>query len=157
MKILVSACLMGRNCKYSGGNNYNPAVVELSQSHELVEVCPEVMAGLPIPRTPIELVGGVLMDKLGQNVDEALRQAVDRAVKLALSAGVELAILQPRSPTCGVEQVYDGTFSGRLIPGSGVFAHALQAAGIPVVDAGNTAWFDRKLCPETAQAPGKGN
>ncbi len=139
MKILVSACLMGRNCKYSGGNNYNPAVVELSQSHELVEVCPEVMAGLPIPRTPIELVGGVLMDKLGQNVDEALRQAVDRAVRLALSAGVELAILQPRSPTCGVEQVYDGTFSGRLIPGIGVFAQKLRDAGIPVVDAGALA------------------
>ena len=134
MKLLVSACLLGRNCKYSGGNNLNEKVASFAEGHETIEVCPEEAAGLGIPRTPIEIVGGVLLDRNGVNVDAALREAV-ADILARLPQDIDCAILQSRSPTCGVNQIYDGTFSGHLISGSGVFAQALQEAGYRVVDA----------------------
>lgn len=134
MKVLVSACLLGRKCKYSGGSNLNPRVLDFVQGHEVIEVCPEAAAGLGIPRTPIEIVDGVLMDRSGKNVDAALREAI-ADILAKLPADIDCAVLQSRSPTCGVNQIYDGTFSGRLIPGSGVFARALTEAGYRVVDA----------------------
>ena len=135
MKILVSACLLGENCKYNGGNNYCAAVAEYVKDKEIIAVCPEVMAGMGIPRTPIEIVDGVLMDRNGKNVDDALRTAVAQAMERVRNEKIECAILQSRSPTCGVNEVYDGSFSGKLIPGSGVFAQALCDAGYPVIDA----------------------
>ena len=135
MKILVSACLLGENCKYNGGNNYSAIVAEYVKDKEVITVCPEVMAGMGIPRTPIEIVDGVLMDRNGNNVDDALRAAVAQAMEQIHNETIECAILQSRSPTCGVNQVYDGSFSGKLIPGSGVFAQALRDAGYPVIDA----------------------
>ena len=137
MKILVSACLLGRNCKYNGGNNLSQRTVEYLRGHEVIEMCPELLAGLGVPRTPIEIVSGVLMDKDGNKVDAVLRTAAEKAAAQAKAQGIELAVLQSRSPTCGVNQVYDGTFTGKLIPGHGVFAQALMDAGIRVVDAEN--------------------
>ena len=135
MKILVSACLLGRNCKYNGGSNFNPAVAAFVADKDVVEYCPEVMAGLGIPRTPIEIVDGVLTDREGNHVDTLLREAVAKALAEIRELDVDCAILQSRSPTCGVNQVYDGTFSGKLIPGSGVFAQALKDSGYKVIDA----------------------
>ena len=135
MKILVSACLLGENCKYNGGSNYCAAVAEYAKDKEIITVCPEVMAGMGIPRTPIEIVDGVLMDRNGNNVEAALRAAVAQVIEQIGNEEIECAILQSRSPTCGVNQVYDGSFSGKLIPGSGVFAQALRDAGYRVVDA----------------------
>lgn len=135
MKVLVSACLLGKNCKYNGGNNLCPAVVEFVRAHEVVEVCPELRAGLGCPRTPVEIVDGVLMGRDGTNVDALLRQAAREAVDLAAGEGIDLAILQSRSPTCGVNQIYDGSFTGRLIPGHGVFAGMLLERGFRVLDA----------------------
>ena len=135
MRVLVSACLLGRNCKYNGGNNRCPRVESFVADKQVVEICPEMMAGLGTPRTPIEIVNGVLVDKNGRNVDAALREAAARALELAEKEQIDLAILQSRSPTCGVNQVYDGTFSGRLIPGQGVFARMLMDAGFAVRDA----------------------
>lgn len=137
MKILVSACLLGENCKYNGGNNRNAAVIDFVSGKEILAVCPERTAGLGCPRTPIEIVEGVLTDRDGNNVDAALREAVARVMELVTSESVECAVLQSRSPTCGVNEVYDGTFSGRKIPGSGVFAQALKDAGYHVIDAEN--------------------
>ena len=135
MKILVSACLLGENCKYNGGNNYSASVAEYVKDKEVITVCPEVMAGMGIPRTPIEIVDGVLMDRNGNNVDAALRDAVAQAMEHIRNIEIECAILQSRSPTCGVNQVCDGSFSRKLIPGSGVFAQALRDAGHQVIDA----------------------
>ena len=135
MKILVSACLLGENCKYNGGNNYCARVAEYVKDKEVLTVCPEVMAGMGIPRTPIEIVDGVLMDRNGNNVDMALRDAVAQAMEQIRNVEIECAILQSRSPTCGVNQIYNGSFSGKLIPGSGVFAQALRDAGYRVIDA----------------------
>ncbi len=134
MKVLVSACLLGENCKYNGGNNFCPAVMEFVRDKEVLPICPEMMAGLGCPRTPIEIVKGVVMDREGRNVDAAIRTAMDAAMKIVRREAVDCAVLQPRSPTCGVRQIYDGTFSGTRIAGSGVFAQALLAAGCRVLE-----------------------
>ncbi len=133
MKIMVSACLLGRNCKYSGGNNLDEKVIAFLQGHEVIPVCPEELAGLGIPRVPMEIVNGVLINKEGVVVDGPVRRAV--AQILAENRDVDLAILKSRSPTCGVRQVYDGTFSGTLVDGSGTLAQALKDTGIRVLDA----------------------
>ena len=133
MKIMVSACLLGRNCKYSGGNNLDEKVCAYVKEHEVIPVCPEEQAGLGIPRVPMEIVGGVLINKEGVVVDEPVRRAVAQIV--AENQDVDLAILKSRSPTCGVKQVYDGTFSGVLVDGSGTLAQAIKEAGIKVLDA----------------------
>ena len=135
MKILVSACLLGENCKYNGGNNRNPAVLNFVEGHEVVPICPEIMAGLGCPRTPVEIVNGIVADRNGNVVDGVLREAVARALAQILDQGIDCAVLQSRSPTCGVNQIYDGTFSGTRITGSGIFAQALKDAGYRVIDA----------------------
>ena len=135
MKILVSACLLGRNCKYNGGNNRNQKVLDFLQGHEVVAVCPEVAAGLGVPRTPVEIVNGVVRDREGNSYDEALRKAVARILDEIRELNIDCAVLQSRSPTCGVKQIYDGTFTGTRIEGSGVLAQALKDAGYRVIDA----------------------
>ena len=134
MKYVVSACLLGRNCKYNGGNNYDEKIVAFLKDKEVIPVCPEVLAGLGVPRTPIEIVDGVLRDRDGNCVDEALRDAVQQILNQISSENIQCAILKSRSPTCGVRQIYDGTFSGKLIDGSGALAQALKDAGYKVVD-----------------------
>ena len=131
MKVIVSACLLGRNCKYSGGNNLDEKVVAFVQGHEVIPVCPEEVLG--IPRVPMEIVGGILINKEGIVVDGPVCREV--AAIVAQHLDVDMAILKSRSPTCGVKQVYDGTFSGKLIDGAGVLAQALKAAGIKTIDA----------------------
>ena len=96
MKILVSACLLGENCKYSGGNNYNQAVCDFARGHQVVPVCPEVLGGLPTPRCPAEIVQGVVTNKEGINVDREFRAGAAKALAIAKENGVELAILQFR-------------------------------------------------------------
>ena len=135
MRILVSACLLGENCKYNGGNNHNPAVAEFVKDKEVLPICPEMMAGMGCPRIPIEIVDGVLMDRDGNNVDAAMRKAVEQAMEMIREEDIQCAVLQSRSPTCGVNQIYDGSFTGKLIEGSGVLAQALKLVGYRVVDA----------------------
>lgn len=134
MKIVVSACLLGRNCKYNGGNNFCPTVIDFIQGHEVIPVCPEVLAGLGIPRTPIEIVNGHAQTKDGISVDDALHKAVDEILNKLNEQDIGCAVLKSRSPTCGVRQVYDGTFSGTLRDGSGILAQALMDAGYKVID-----------------------
>lgn len=135
MKVLVSACLLGENCKYNGRNNYNSAVVDFVKDKDVLPICPEMMAGMGCPRTPIEIVDGVLMDRNGNNVDASMREAVAQAMEMIRKEDIQCAVLQSRSPTCGVNQIYDGSFSGKLIEGSGVFVQALKDAGYQVIDA----------------------
>lgn len=135
MKILVSACLIGKNCKYNGGNNYNQNVMDYIKGHEVVSVCPEVMAGLGAPRDSAELVDGVVRTKTGRDIDSEFRYGVSLAMEYAKKENIDLAILQSRSPTCGVNQIYDGSFQGKLIQGKGIFAAALEDAGYQVMDA----------------------
>jgi len=134
MKVCVSACLLGCNCKYNGGNNLNDKVVRFVKDKDVVPVCPEQLGGLPTPRTPSEIVNGRVTTKDGKDVDAAFRHGALLAAQEAVSAGVELAILKSRSPSCGAKQIYDGTFTGTLVDGKGVFAQALAERGIPIID-----------------------
>ncbi len=135
MKVVVSACLMGRNCKYNGGNNRSDRVLAFLEGKEVIEVCPEKCLG--IPRTPMELVDGVLTDRDGRNVDAVMRASVAEILEQLKGEEIVCAVLKSRSPTCGVRQVYDGSFSGRLVDGMGVLARALQDAGYCVLDSEN--------------------
>ncbi|SUP43607.1 DUF523 domain-containing protein [Veillonella criceti] len=201
MKILCSACLLGENCKYNGGNNYSEALarfieqvslmakpqtedqfvnranssklkgamkpmkpmesktmgfmepsktamglgktimepIELVTGDresvvEIIPVCPEVLGGLPTPRIPAEIVDGEVRTRDGQSVDREFRQGAWQALKIAREKQVDVAILQSRSPSCGVKEIYDGTFSGTRIAGSGIFASLLKDHGIEVID-----------------------
>ncbi|MCR4677490.1 MAG: DUF523 domain-containing protein [Lachnospiraceae bacterium] len=134
MKIMVSACLLGTNCKYSGGNNYNEKVIEFVKGHEVIPVCPEVAGGLPTPRTPCEIVNGVVTNADGESKDKEFRAGAAKCLEMAKEKEIDLAILQSRSPSCGVNRIYDGTFSGTRIPGSGIFASLLKENGFKVID-----------------------
>ena len=135
MKILVSACLLGKNCKYNGGNNLNQRVLDFIEGHEVIGVCPEQLGGLSTPRLPAEIVDGVVTNKEGVSVDAEFRKGAQAALTIALENKVDLAILQSRSPSCGVKEIYDGSFSGKKIKGQGVFAKLLAKHDIKVLDA----------------------
>ena len=137
MKIVVSACLLGQNCKYNGGNNFDEKIADFLRDKEVIPVCPEVLAGLGVPRTPMEIVDGVLINRDGVRVDDQVRQAVAQILHQLENEDIDCAILKSRSPTCGVTQVYDGSFSGRLVDGSGVLAQAMLDAGYRVLDSEN--------------------
>lgn len=139
MKILVSACLLGKNCKYNGRNNLNQGVLDFVEGHEVIGVCPEQLGGLSTPRLPAEIVDGVVTNKEGVSVDAEFRKGAQAALAAALENKVDLAILQSRSPSCGVKEIYDGSFSGKKIKGQGVFAKLLSAHGIKVLDAEDVA------------------
>ena len=135
MTILVSACLLGQNCKYNGGNNRNERVLRYVDGHEIIPVCPEMLGGLPCPRKPVEWVGDRVLTRDGDDCTEAFRIGVQRALAAIDGKQIDLAILQSRSPTCGVKQIYDGTFSGVRIAGQGALARALKGKGVPLMDA----------------------
>ncbi len=134
MKVLVSSCIMGENCKYNGKNNKNEKVIEYLQGKEVVCVCPELLAGMSSPRPCAEIVDGCVYNEYGECIDSEYRKGVALALEKIKNEGIEFAILQSRSPTCGVNKIYDGTFSGRLISGQGLFAAALDKNGYKVID-----------------------
>lgn len=132
MRIVVSACLLGRACRYDGGDNCVPELSKALAGHEVIPVCPEVAGGLPTPRNPSERRGSrVVMDD-GTDVTENFVRGADLCLKKAGENPPDLAILKARSPSCGSEKIYDGTFSHTLIAGNGVFAERLKARKIPV-------------------------
>ena len=126
MKVLVSACIMGTNCKYNGKNNKNLAVINFLKDKEVISICPEVLAGMKIPRPCAEIVNGIVVDEYNK--------AVSMALSKIQNEDIDLVILQSRSPTCGVNQIYDGSFTGKLISGMGFFAKALKQRGYNVID-----------------------
>ena len=134
MKVLVSACLLGRNCKYNGGNNFNEELVKLLESYEILPVCPEVLGGLSTPRKPAEIVNGVVRTKDGESYDQQFRKGASQVVDMIKNEKIAFAVLQSRSPSCGVRQVYDGTFTKRLIEGKGILAKELDCLGIRLID-----------------------
>ena len=134
MKIAVSACLLGHNCKYNGGNNRSQKVLDYIEGHEVIPVCPEVAGGMPVPRIPVELKDNKAINRDGEDVTEFFRKGVETEMKKMQD--IDLAILQPRSPSCGCKQIYDGSFTKTLIEGKGMFAQALAEAGIPMMGEG---------------------
>ena len=124
---------MGENCKYSGGNNYCPTVEQLKERYELIAVCPERDGGLSTPRTPSEQCGGRVVSKTGEDVTAQFTRGAEIALAAALTNGCSRALLKERSPSCGCGEIYDGTFTGTLVPGDGVAAQLLKAHHITIL------------------------
>ncbi len=133
MRILISACLLGTPCRYDGKSKANPSIRALLQEHELIPVCPEQLGGLPTPRPASERQGDRVLNELGMEVTGAYQRGAEEALRLAKLLDCTCAVLKERSPSCGSGWIYDGTFSGTLVPGDGLTAQRLKAAGIPVL------------------------
>lgn len=133
-KVLISACLAGINCKFNGENNLLDSGVldEISKRYHLLFVCPEVFGGLSTPREPAEMKGGLVVTKTAKDVSENFKFGAEICLKIAKLNGCKKAILKARSPSCGSGQIYDGSFSKRLIFGDGVAAKLLKENGILV-------------------------
>ena len=127
---VVSACLAGEFCRYDGGSNAHPTVCELVERELALPICPEYLAGLPIPRPPCEQRQGRVVNCNGLDVTEAFQRGVELAMDLVRQYGCRRAVLKARSPSCGVGMVYDGSFRKQLIPGDGLWALQLRQAGI---------------------------
>ena len=133
MRLLVSACLLGCACRYDGGSKPCKTALALAKKHELVPVCPEQLGGLPTPRTPSEIRGERVINQQGQDVTDAYRKGAAEALKLCRALNCQGAVLKARSPSCGCGEIYDGSFSGTLVPGDGITAQALKRLGIRVL------------------------
>ncbi len=134
-KALISACLIGTNCKYNGKNNAleDATLKALSEKYELIPVCPEAYGGLTTPRTPSERRGDRVVTADGIDVTEQFRKGANETLQMAQLFGVKLAILKENSPSCGCGTIYDGTFSLTLTAGDGVTAELLKKHGITVI------------------------
>lgn len=130
--VLISACLLGVSCKYSGGDNRMEHLDELMERCRLITVCPEQLGGLATPRWPAEICGERVTAKDGTDVTAQYEKGAREALKLAQMFGCRCAILKARSPSCGSGEVYDGTFSKTLVAGDGRAAGLLKENGITV-------------------------
>ena len=131
-KILISACLVGDNVKYNGGNNLSPKIDALLEKYELIPFCPEVEGGLSIPRTPAERKDGRVINQDGEDVTDAYYRGAELAFNICLYLKIKKVILKEKSPSCGSKIIYDGSFSHKEIPGMGVTAEYLKEKGIEV-------------------------
>ena len=139
---LISACLCGVNCKYNGLNNYNEICEKLLASGKAILVCPEQLGGLPTPRIPSEIIGnsldildekGEVFNKEGADVTAQFIKGAKETLDIAKKLNIKIAILKDGSPSCGVNYIYDGNFSGTKIKGMGVTAQLLKESLIDVI------------------------
>ena len=133
MRVAISGCLLGAPVRYDGGSKPNAAVLELAEKVEVVRVCPESASGLPVPRPPAERREGRVWLRDGTDVTEDFLRGAERCVGPVLRSGAPLAVLKAKSPSCGHHVIYDGTYSGSLVAGDGVFASRLEKEGVCVV------------------------
>lgn len=130
--IIVSGCLLGLECRYKGDGCRNAEILKLAGQHTLIGVCPEQMGGLPTPRDPAEIVSGKVLSCAGKDVTDAYQKGANTALFLAELNRADFAILKAKSPSCGKGLIYDGSFTGRKIPGNGIAAALFLAHNIPV-------------------------
>lgn len=131
-RLLISACFLGQNCKYNGGHNSIPAVKALQERFECVPICPECLGKLPIPREPSERAGNRVVSRSGMDVTAAFQKGAEECWQIAQKEGCRLALLKERSPSCGFGMIYDGSFTGTVIPGNGVTAELLYKNGVAI-------------------------
>ncbi len=131
--IIVSACLLGENCRYDGKSKPCQAVINLKEKYNLIPVCPEVMGGLQTPRHPSEIIGDKVTGKDGSDNTKEYKKGAEIALDIALQNGAAKAILKAKSPSCGKGEIYDGTFSGKLKEGNGITAKLFTENGIEVL------------------------
>ena len=132
--LLISACLLGAQCRYDGQSKPVLEMVALSEQFDLVPLCPEQLGGLPTPRTPAERIEDRVMTKDGRDVTAEYRHGAEQALHLARLCGCKIALLKERSPSCGSGTIYDGTFTGGLTAGDGVTAALLRETDRTVLD-----------------------
>lgn len=136
--IAVSACLLGHPCRFDGASKPHAAVIALAERFELVPLCPEVAGGMPVPHPPCEIDSSSqrlrVIDVDGCDMTEPFVEGARRCADRACAAGCGFAVMKAKSPSCGSGQVYDGSFSGTLVPGWGVAASLLRDCGIRVID-----------------------
>lgn len=132
--LIISECLAGEPCRYDGKHNRVESIVSLMKDRPYVLACPEVLGGLPTPRTPCEIMGDRVISKSGEDCTEAFNKGASMTMALCKAHQVTTAILKAKSPSCGLNQVYDGTFSKTLIKGDGLTARLLKQGGIRVLD-----------------------
>lgn len=130
--LLVSSCLCGNNTKYNGKNNYLPLIEKIKEKYEIILICPEVMGGLSTPRNPSEICGDKVIMNDKTDVTANYNQGANIALALANKYNCTKALLKEKSPSCGVNKVYDGTFSNTLIEGKGITAKLLSQQGINI-------------------------
>lgn len=136
MNILVSHCFLGEPCRYDGQSRLDRQIVELHRAgHQVIPVCPELLGGLDVPRSPAEIQpDGRVLTRDGQDVTAAYRAGAERVLEIAREHNCTVAVLKARSPSCGSGEIYDGTFTHTLKSGWGVAARLLAEAGIEVMD-----------------------
>ncbi|MCD6551450.1 DUF523 domain-containing protein [Thermotoga sp.] len=141
MKILVSACLLGLPTRYDSRSKPDEKILKLLEKHILIPVCPEQLGGLPTPRPRCEILGGhgwtgkeKVVDEFGCDRTESYLKGAKLTLEIARLLKVSVAILKSKSPSCGKYLVYDGSFSGRLVPGKGVTAFLLEKNGVKVFE-----------------------
>lgn len=132
INILVSACLLGLNTRYDGKSTLNNDILLLKEKCNLIPICPEQMGGLSTPRVPSEIVGDRLISKEGIDVTSEYDKGRNIALEIAKINDCKYAILKQKSPSCGCGQIYDGSFSGKLIEGNGYTTRLLLDNGIKV-------------------------
>lgn len=135
--VIVSSCLAGHFCRYDGGSKPHPVIVALCRKGLAIPVCPESLSGLPVPRPACEQVNNRAILRDGSDVTEELLKGAHLALQKARQSGADIAILKSKSPSCGIGEIYDGTFSGRLAPGMGFFASLLAQAGLELYSENN--------------------
>ena len=128
--ILVSACLLGDNVKYNGKNNYDERIEKLKELFDIVPICPEVFGGLPTPRIPSEIKGENVVNEKGKDVTYEFNKGAHKVINIVNFCHVRKALLMDRSPSCGVNKIYNGKFNGTLIDGMGYTAKLLKAKGV---------------------------
>ena len=134
-KLIISACLLGVATRYDGKSKKaisDEDLKGLSERYHLVPVCPEIYGGLPTPRTPSERVGERVKMKDGKDVTENYSKGAYETLSLAKITGAKKALLKAKSPSCGKNEIYDGSFSGNLTRGNGVTVDLLMANGVEV-------------------------
>ena len=131
--ILVSACLLGESCRYDGKSKPCERVIALSDTYNLIPICPEVMGGLPTPRTPSEICGKQVLMKDGHDVTENYNRGAGEALEIARENACTVAILKEKSPSCGSGLIHNGLFDGGLVPGDGIATQVLKKEGIRVL------------------------
>ncbi len=136
-KVLVSACLVGKNCKYNGKNNKNSAIIDFLQDKEVFLVCPEVMGGLSIPRLKSEIKKinqqSFVYNEKNEDVTNNFLLGANKALQVAIDHQIDFAILKQKSPSCGCGKIYNGEFNQTVIEGYGLFAHLLKEHNIHIL------------------------
>lgn len=128
--IIVSACLLGEKTRYDGRGNYNPLIEKIKQNYDIIPVCPEVLGGLSIPREPSELINGFAYSKSGKDVNNNHTNGAAKVMNIVNYLHIKKAILMDRSPSCGVNQIYNGYFVNKLKDGEGITTRTLRNAGV---------------------------